>query len=220
MDQPPSPKRAYAAPERVGKDVDQAQRAIRIKKAVYSLSGGVVGALAGGFVGFGRLPGFLAGALLVYLIASAVEGSAASLFGRIYNPRSGSKSRKREYSYAESLAVRGLYDQAIEAYEVALSEFPEDPEPYARIARIYRDKLRRYEEAVFWFKRARTDAAPDRGGELLMSQEIIEIYARRLGTPERAVPELARLTDRFPDDPVADWARDEIVRLRESTGEE
>jgi len=212
---PPSPKRRYATKKRLRQDVDQAARAVFLKKLALTLPGGVIGALAGWFVGFGIVPGFLAGALLVYLITSGFVAGAASLMGKIHNPSAESTPRRKEYSRAEALAVRGQYDQAIEAYEVALSEAPEDPEPYVRIARIYRDDLKRYDEALFWFKRARSDASIDRGRELLVAQEIIEIHSRRLGSPERAIPELARLIDRFPDDPVADWARGEMGRLKQ-----
>jgi tetratricopeptide (TPR) repeat protein len=214
------PRREYATRLRLRKDVDQAARAVILKKLVLALPGGVIGALAGWFVGFGIVPGFLAGSLVVYLITSGFVAGAASLMGKIHNPSADSTPRRREYSRAETLTVRGNYDQAIEAYEVALSESPEDPEPYIRIARIYRDELLRYDEALFWFKRARSDASIDRGRELLVTQEIIEIHSRRLGAPRRAIPELARLIDRFPGDPITDWAKREMSRLRREMAEE
>ncbi len=216
---PPFPKRKYVSIERLSKDVDQAARAILFKKLALALPGGVVGALAGWFTGIGIIPGFLVGAVVVYSITSGFVAAAASLFGKVYNPSAESTPRRKEYSQAEALAIRGQYDEAIEAYEVALSDAPEDPEPYIRIARIYRDELRRFDDALYWFKRARSDATIEKGRELLVTQEIIEIYGKRLGEPRRAIPELARLIDRFPDDPVADWARGEMARLRKALTE-
>ena len=216
---PPFPKRKYVASERSRKDVDQAARAILVKKLVYALPGGVVGAIGGWFIGIGIIPGFLAGAVIVYSITSGFVAAAASLFGKVYNPSADSTPRRKEYSRAEALTIRGQYDEAIEAYEVALSEVPEDPEPYIRIARIYRDELRRFDDALYWFKRARSDAAIDEGRELLVTQEIIEIHSRRVGQPQRAIPELARLIDRFPGHPVADWARREMARLKSGLAE-
>jgi hypothetical protein len=98
---------------------------------------------------------------------------------------------------------------------VAVSEFPEDPEPYIRIARLKRDKLSQYEDAVFWFKRARNDSDISGGQELLVTQEMIEIYRDKLETPTRAIPELARIVDRFPEDQAAEWAQEELARLKE-----
>jgi tetratricopeptide (TPR) repeat protein len=144
----------------------------------------------------------------------ASEGAGAAA-GKIYHPSGRSTPVKHEYSYPESLAARGRYEEAVTAYQVAVSEFPEDPEPYIRIARLNRDKLSEYEDAVFWFKRARNDSEIPSGQELLVTQEIIEIYREKLGTPTRAIPELARILDRFPEDQVAGWARGELARLKE-----
>lgn len=197
------------------KDVDRAARSLLMTKLALSLPGGVIGALAGWFVGFGVILGFLVGAALVFWITTATERGAGSLMGKIYNPTGESAPRRREHSYAESLEIRGRYDEAIDAYEVALSEYPDDPEPYLRIARIYRDRHRDYDNAVFWFKRARSDANVTAGLEQLITREIVELYTSRVGKPERAIPELARLVDRFPGEPVAEWAREEIERRRE-----
>ncbi len=203
--------------QRIGrrKDVDQAARSLLLTKLALSLPGGVIGALAGWFVGFGFIPGFLIGAALVFSLTTFAERRAASVMGKIYNPSGESTPRRREYSYAESLEIRGRYDEAVEAYEVALSEFPEEPEPYLRIARIYRDRTRDYDNAVYWFKRARSDATVDGGMDQAVTREIIDLYTSRSGQPERAIPELARLADRFAGQPVADWAKQEIKRRRE-----
>ena len=215
------PRHRHYTPRDPGrrKDVDQAARVILIKKLTWALPGGVIGALAGWFVGFGVIPGFLVGGLFVYLLTSAIERSAASLFGKIYNPSGGATPRRQEYSYAESLKARGQYERAIEAYEVALSEFPEDPEPYVRIARIYRDQLCRFDEALFWFKRARSDAIVDARRNVAIAREIIELHVNKLGQPERAIPELARLVDQFAGEEVGEWARGEIARIKGSLDE-
>ncbi len=38
-----------------------------------------------------------------------------------------------------------------------------------------------------------------------------------MGQPRRAIPELARLIDTFPDDPAAAWAKSELLRIRDET---
>jgi tetratricopeptide (TPR) repeat protein len=191
-----------------------------LKTLAYSVPGGVAGALGSAFVGFGPLPGFIVGFLVVYLVTKGASEGAGSAAGAIYHPSGRSTPAKHEYSYPESLAARGRYDEAVTGYEVAVSEFPEDPEPYIRIARLKRDKLSEYEDAVFWFKRARKDSDITPGQELLVTQEIIEIFRDRLGTPTRGIPELARIIERFPEDQAADWARHEMARLKEQVAAE
>jgi hypothetical protein len=197
------------------KDVDSAARARILKTLLYSMPGGVAGALGGAFAGVGAIPGFIVGFLFVFLVTRGASEGAGTAAGAIYHPSGRSSPVKHEYSYADSLAARGRYEEAVTAYEVGISEFPDDPEPYLRIARLKRDKLGEFEEAVFWFKRARKDSDISAGQELLATQEVIEVYRDRLGSPTRAIPELARLIDRFPDDQVADWARGEMAKLKE-----
>lgn len=217
-----APQRAVAPPKRTYqekqksrlKDVDSTARVRNLHMLAYSLPGGVAGALGSWFGGFGPLPGFVIGCSVVFVVTKTISESSGSAAGTIYHPSGRSTPVKHEYSYAESLVARGRYEEATVAYEVAVSEFPDDPEPYLRIARLYRDKLEEYEQAVFWFKRARNDSAISSGQELLATQEIIEVYRDKLRTPKRAIPELARLLDRFPDNQTAGWARTELARLK------
>lgn len=220
----PHPKRHYEERQRHRlKDVDSADRVMKAKALVWSCGVVVIGFAALSLAGGGALEtkmlwlvrsGILAAAVFVYFAALAIAGGGGSLAGTIYHPSGKSTPVKHEYSFAESLAARGRYEEAVEAYEVAISEFPEDPEPYVRIARLLRDKTAEYEDAVHWFKRARGDSAISKGQELVVTQEIIEIYRSKLGTPSRAIPELARIVDRFPDERAAAWAREEMTRLR------
>jgi hypothetical protein len=74
--------------------------------------------------------------------------------------------------------------------------------------------LKRYDDAVHWFRRARRARGIDRGHELLVTWEIVELYPRKANTPRAAIPELARLADRFAGSREGEVARDELVRLR------
>jgi tetratricopeptide (TPR) repeat protein len=199
------------------RDVDSAQRTRLYQAAAWSLAGGAVGALGGWFSGIGAIPGFVVGFAVSFFLSLGLAEGAGKVAGIIHNPSGKSTPAVRQYSYPESLAVRCRFEDAIDAYQVCCADYPDDPEPYVRIGRIYRDELRQYDEALVWLKRARTEATVDRGRELLITQEIIEIYSRKLAQPERAIPELARIVDRFPNDPAADVARREIARLRQET---
>ena len=110
--------------------------------------------------------------------------------------------------------------EAIEVYEDAVTIYPADPEPYVCIARIYRDRLGGFEDAVSWFKRARAESNMESGREMLVTQEIIEIYRRRLDQPRRAIPELARLIDKFPNNPSRDAAQQELAALKAAVAQD
>lgn len=199
------------------REVDAAERAFRIKTGSWSLAGGAIGAA----IGYWRLgpAGILRGAplgfALVFFTARFASGAAGRAFSAmVYGGSGDSTPHPREYSLPQSLALRGRYDEAIQAYRQFCAEFPEDPEPYVRIARLYRDDLERYEDAVTWFKRARAEAKTPPGLELIVSQEIIEIFTGKLGEPRRAIPELARLAERFAGRPEATWARGRMAEIR------
>jgi len=197
------------------KEIDSAKRSRILRIGALSLAGGVIGALGGWYAGFGVIPGFMVGFTIVFAITFGLVEGAGKMMSTVYNPSGGSTPVRREYSYPESLAVRGRYEDAIDAYQVCCADFPEDPEPYVRIARIYRDEMGQLDEALYWFKRGRSEANVDSGRELLITQEIIDIYTKKLDTPRRAIPELARIKERFPDHPSAQWASAEIARLRQ-----
>ena len=121
---------------------------------------------------------------------------------------------RAEYSQAQALAAQGRYREAADAYEIAAAESEGDPTPYIAIARILRDHLADYQSAAAWFRRARRDAVLTAGQELLVSQELIELYRERLGEPRRAIPELARIPRIVPNTPQAESAARELADLR------
>lgn len=207
------------------KDIDSAARARRLQALSWSLTGGTMGGMAG-YAGmlYGRWgPAVvwllaLAGAALSFggpLVVAALSGRAA---GTLYNPSGGGTPRRREYSHAESLAARGLYEEALEAFRVAISEDSTDPAPHLRIARIERDRRGRHEEAAKAFKAAFDLMAPGSGPALLTLKELVELYSVRLSAPARAAPVLARLAQERADFPEGAWAREELARVKERMG--
>jgi tetratricopeptide (TPR) repeat protein len=145
------------------------------------------------------------------LVVAALSGGAAR---NLYNPSGGGTPRKREYSHAESLAARGLYDEAVGAFEVAIAADPTDPTPHLRIARIHRDRSRRYEESARWFKSALERAEPGSALALLVTKELAELYTGKLGAPARVAPLLARLAEERAGTAEAAWAAEELKRVK------
>lgn len=229
--QPPEGPRPSFRTETGGKqrrrlrDLDAAQRALVFQAVGW---GGIPGAVMGAFVGWyltlGQRPpspaaGILLGAVLVATVATVIPLLLAGSAGRGVLLALGSSGhaspRRREYSFAQSLVARGLFEKAIAAYEEEVARDPRDPEPYLRIARILKDELVRPEEAGTCLRRARREAEMSPGQELLVSRELVELYRNELARPEKALPELARTAERFGGTPDGEWAARELAELKQ-----
>ncbi|HXV86650.1 MAG TPA: hypothetical protein VD793_08120 [Gemmatimonadales bacterium] len=206
------------------REVDAAERAFRLQilgwaGAVGLLLGGAAGAYVARVQGasplLGALIGFPVVTGLIYLTASLTVRHAGAAAATIYSPSGSSTPHKPEYSRAASLVARGQYAEAAIAYELHAVENPEDPEPYFQLARLFRDHLNQHEDALTWFRRARTDATLGPGQELYVIQEVIDLYVNVMRTPRKAIPELTRVCQRFPNTPAARAAVKQLELMRE-----
>lgn len=228
---PPERRRALDPPKPRGRlrNVDLGARVYRLKAGMWGVAVAVLGiaagslasAIGGTFAAFPMIAmgSMLAGAL-VYILATHLTERAGRAAQTIYNPSGDSTPPLRGYSYAESLVKRARYGDAAAAYELYCLEDPTDPEPYLRLARLYRDQLNQYEDAVTWFRRARSDAQMNAGQHLLVIQELIDIYLRQLKTPRKAIPELALICERFPGTAQAEAAEAELAEMRDMLARE
>ncbi len=172
------------------------------------------------YAGWNPSLGFILGTALSYTYTRLMTHAAASIAETFSNPSGKSTPPKREYSLARAHQIRGELDKAIAAWELNQTEFPDDPEPYVELARLYRNELNDFEMAISWYRRARNESDIEPGRALLATQEIIEIYTHKLKKPRRAVPELALLLERWPETPGADVARAQLAELREEMARE
>lgn len=210
------------SPKRL-RDVDAGDRAVRLRALTLAL---LVGVAMGGWGGMllygpiGALGGFLIVSTGVYAGSLWIVGRADAVAQTVYNPSGDSTPYQEQYSYAASLAIRGRYAEAAAAYELHVIENPAAPQPYLELARLYRDKLKQYDDALAWFRRARTDATLGPGQELYVVQEIIDLYTVHLKTPRRAIPELALVCQRFPATPAARAAERQLKEMRDMLARE
>ncbi|HEX9693167.1 MAG TPA: tetratricopeptide repeat protein [Gemmatimonadales bacterium] len=209
----PPPKRRYAE-RQFSKSLPSADARARVWAP--AILGGMVGLVW--FVWTGMHPVIIpimavAAAVIVHL----VTGAAGWLFSEGVFGSSGSGTPyKGGYSQAEAHAAQGRYEDAITAYEAIVAEAPSDPEPYLRIARLYCNELSRLDDAAYWFRKVRREASLPSARDLAASRELIELY---LGSEDRnrAVPELARIIEKFPDTSERAWAEGLLTELRASS---
>ena len=197
--------------KRPPKDVDSTESAYRLRSLAPAVVFGLLAAVAavslGGqkwwvaiLYGVGAFASIMTVPLLI-----AERGAVAG--ASIYSPKGSSTPPLREYSLAESLVARGLYDDAIEAYELLADDHPLDAEPPIRLARLYRDKLQRFDDAETWYKRALSVKNIEEGTEVAATRELIELYTHKLNKPQLALRYLGRLSEKHPDHPAAVWAK-------------
>ena len=218
MEQPS--RRTFSEPPKRGglRDRDAAEGVTRLRAITNGVFGGALGALLGFFLVQRGAPFWIAvvcfvcGWLFVSLGIAWIVSSAGSAAATLYTPSGRSTPRNREYSQAESLLARGMHQEAVDAFEMAVAEDPSDPVPYLRVARIYRDNLARPEDAARWFRRALRDATFPAGQSFLTRKEMVELYTHRMGAPERALPELARMAEELQGTSEGEWA---ATRFRE-----
>jgi tetratricopeptide (TPR) repeat protein len=207
-------------------DFDSAESAFRFRAFTWSLTGLVLGALLGFYyslqTGADPLRAMVVGGLGLWAFAyfgTLRFAERAGVWGGSIYFSSGSRlPLRREYSLAESLAVRARYDEAAAEYERAAAEYADDPEPCLRLARLLRDSMQRPADAATWFRRGLERA--EQGARLGIRRELVELHVHRLGTPEKALPELARIAEDQAGTPTGDWALRELRAIKASLRDE
>jgi tetratricopeptide (TPR) repeat protein len=224
---PPSPIHRAYVPSSGPRDVDAFEQVAKFRIFGWSLVGAFLGFLLGVFQN-------VTSESSVWLIAlTTLLGWASAYFGplflmhwvgragsTLYSPSGSSTPHKKEYSLAESYAVRGEYELAISTFMSAIAEGPSDPTPYLRIARLKRDQLDDAEGAAEWFKKALSESTMNGGVLLLTRKELVELYEKHMGQPEKAAPLLARIIDEHADGPDGEWALDALKRIKAFMAEE
>ena len=196
------------------RDVDFRERKLLAQRVIFGLlAGAVMGSI--GYIATGNGWGFWGG----FAIGVPVSWKYIELWGRFaakfYMPTGHSTPYRNQHSEAAALILAKQYDAALHRLELDMAEDPKDVEPYLIAARMHRDKLQKYDEALAWFKRARSSCKLEPGTDVLIGREMVELYARRLKQPERGIPELARLAEKYAGTPAGELARRELLELRQ-----
>jgi tetratricopeptide (TPR) repeat protein len=200
---------------------------MRLRVFTWSLVGAFVGFLLGVFLssqdrgGPGTiLLATLAGWAGSYFFPVIIMRLAGKAGGSLYAPSGRTTPPKREHSLAESLAVRGQYEEAVEVFASAIDEDPHDSGPYLRIARIKRDELGDFDAAAHWFRRALEESQIHAGLEMLARKELVELYMVHMSQAAKAAPILARIAAENPQTEEGEWAATELARVKEVIAQE
>jgi hypothetical protein len=205
---------------RIMKDTDSAELAFKVRAGALGIIIAVISGAAGALIGgpglfwISSLAGGVIG-IAVYFCALFMADRLGAAGASIFSPRGSSTPPPRQYSFADSLAARGLLTEAEEAYERLSQEYPADPEPCVRHGRLLRDRMSRPEEAADKFRRALAAKDLDPASEVALLRELSELYIYKLQTPNKALPYLAQLAAKHPTHPGTKWAKAEAAEIRQ-----
>ena len=150
------------------------------------------------------------------LVVLAVSRGAGNAFGSFIQP-SGSGTFERQYSFEDSLVMRGDVQGALASYDRIIAESPEDPQPRLRAAELcLKSKLNEKAELLFrGVQRMPKVAAKD---DVYASNRLVDLYLSWPGNEARGLRELRRLVDRYPNTDIAARARDGLLSLKSQLG--
>lgn len=186
-------------------------------------------AFAFGLLVFGTCFGVIAsqGALslwtfLLSVVVGAVAGGSGLFFGQLVGSTwkrimvDGTTTPYAEqYSYQQTLVMRGQIDEALESFEAVIAERPTVIDARLRAAELYAKERANHARAAELFREVQRADGVSSGEDIYATNRLVDLLMGPLADPGRALVELRRLIDRYPGTAAAAHARTALVALRE-----
>ena len=135
----PPPQRMYSELDKArARDVDLAARARMVKAGMGAAPGALLGMIAGlramslseSFLApVYPFIGIIVGAAVVFFLVMLIAEGGGKIGSSLHLPSGRTTPHKAEHSQAQSLAVRGAYSEAVDAYEHLVLEHPKESAP-------------------------------------------------------------------------------------------
>lgn len=162
------------------------------------------------------------GVLAVFAMMGAVVGGASLALsvgaGTGWNRvmASGTSTPYEEqFSYQDSLVMRGLVDDALASYEAIIAEHATAVTARLRAAALYASRGDNPQRAAELLREARLIPGVAAHDDISATNRLIELMMGPLHEPGRAMVELRRLMDRHPDTVTAARAKLVLAELKE-----
>ncbi len=143
----------------------------------------------------------------------SVMAWVGELFGRLFMPSDKNFRIRPEYSIAESKAIQGRWDEAIEAFRADIEKFPDEAYPHIRIAEIQMDKLKNRAAATSEFLAALNKTASD-DAYCLVARRLVDLYLTEDNGITAACGLLGEIQHRYPGTRHAKAAAEMMLRLQ------
>lgn len=192
-----------------------------IVPVVAGASIGAALAMRAGIAGGGLLLAILVGAILgaagTALFVLSVSRGAGDAFGSFIQPSGNRTPYERQFSYEDSLVMRGDITGALASYERIIAESPGEAQPRLRAAEVcLKSKLNEKAESLFRsVQRLPRVTGKD---DVYASHRLVDLYRTWPGNETKGLRELRRLMDKYPDTDVAARAREGLASLKSQLG--
>lgn len=171
-----------------------------------------------GRVTFGSLMEALAIAAILggatFLMGTKIGDGAGAVAKSFTMPSGNSTPYAQTFSFQEALAARGDIAGALESYEAVIAEQPTAIAPRLQAAEHYARGNRNPQRAAGLFREVREMPGVSVRDALYSSSRLVDLYDGPLDEPGRALVELRRIIEQYPDSKVATHARAALPTLK------
>lgn len=219
QDETPEYKRTWM--DRVGGDAGYQMRAYGYGLQVFGITTGAVFLIMA--QGGGRVSAF---SIVITLLISAAVGSLVTFMALKFASGSGAVMKaftlpsgnstpyEEQFSYQESMIARGDVDGALESFEAIIAECPDSVNVRLKAAEHYAARRRNPKRAAELFVEARKIAGVTSRDAIYATSRLIDLYDGPLDEPGRALVEMRRVIEQYPDSAVAKHARAALPSLK------
>jgi hypothetical protein len=159
--------------------------------------------------------------LLWSLIAGGMSGSAAHFFAKLVGDGSraltmGSHTSAsgEEYSYQKSLVMQGRVDDALASYEALIAASTTAIGPRILAAELYAREAGGVPRAAELLRQVQRIPGITLERDIYVTNRLVDLLIGPLEAPGRALVELRRLIERYPNTAAADHARQALARIK------
>lgn len=156
--------------------------------------------------------GFTVRYSLMRILSGAEAGVHAVLAGGSSTPYT------EQNSYQQALVMQGRLAEALESLEAIIAEPDSTVDVRIRAAELYAREAKRPDRAAELLRDATRHPQCTPGEEAYAANRLADLLSGPLGQPGRALVELRRLADRYPNSVVADRAREAIRTMKTLKG--
>ena len=119
-----------------------------------------------------------------------------------------------QYSYQQSLVMRGEIDAALESFEAVIASEPTAVSPRVKAAELYLRERQNHTRSAELFRDIQRIPTISTGEDVFATNRLVDLLIGPLNDPGRALVELRRLVERYPNTPAAENARQALATLK------
>ncbi|MEO9036592.1 MAG: hypothetical protein ABI442_13855, partial [Gemmatimonadaceae bacterium] len=104
-----------------------------------------------------------------------------------------------QYSYQQSLVMKGEIDAALASFETVISSKPQAVSPRVKAAELYTKEKKNHRRAMELFREIQRIPGVSAGDYVYATNRIVDLMIGPVNEPGKARVELRKLIDKFPD---------------------